>query len=567
MALSRSLLNVPVILVLVLAFTINVYGAVKYKDVPGTYWAFNEIIDVSDRGLIVGDASGNFKPDAPIDKFETARVLAKSMGYKYTNVSEEERLFYKQAYEKNKSIIAQYAKPYIKWKSAYDYEIAFLLEKEIITVEDLSQFIVKDANGIQQYRALSKQELAVYMVKLMRLKSEALAGKYDMNLPDDADIKKAYKPYIYYLLQSDILNVDEEGKINPNERVTRAELSVILSGSLKYIENINEQPVQDTTVTPTALKSASTTQIISLTGNITKFYPESDSIQIYSGSSSNIYKLASNSSIYVDSFLKTRTDLREGMSVKAVLSDNQLIDIKASSLSLKSSIIPVSNIQVATVEGILSEIRIDESGVAIDMLLMNQDGRPQESKTFVLDKNCIIEQDGAVIGADKLVSGDVVIADISGGICLGLTLEQRNGQIRSGVLLKKNISGNTNILEIKEQSGSLFELAVDGQTNITRQNSQAKIEDLRIGDLINVYSASDRLTSVSAQGFKTDLTGTILEIHIASDEQFITLNTADGIEKNAYIIPGIIDVYTFRIGMKVHLNLDSWDIESVETLS
>ncbi|MDR2648909.1 MAG: S-layer homology domain-containing protein, partial [Clostridiales bacterium] len=166
MSFRRRLLSFLGIFALVPVFSSVVYGGVKYKDVPENYWAFREIFDISDKGLIVGDASGNFRPEAPIDKFETTRILAKSIGYKYTNVTSEDRAYYKRAYDKNKSVITQYAKPYATWKSAYDYEISFLLEKEIYTVEDLSLFIVKDANGVQQYRALSLQEAAVYLVKL-----------------------------------------------------------------------------------------------------------------------------------------------------------------------------------------------------------------------------------------------------------------------------------------------------------------------------------------------------------------------------------------------------------------
>jgi len=567
MSLGKRLVNVLVVLALTLTFTIHVYGAVKYKDVPETYWAYTEINDVSDRGLIVGDASGNFKPDAPIDKFETTRILAKTMGYKYTNVTEEERSFYKQAYEKNKSVIAQYAKPYLKWKSAYDYEIAFLLEKEIFTVEDLSQFIVKDANGVQQYRALSKQEAAVYIVRVMGLKSDALSGKYDMNLSDDADIKKAYKPYVYYLLKLGILNNDAENKFRPNEMVTRASLSVMLSDSLNYIEHKNEKIALSATAAQTTSSSSSTTQIVSLTGNISKFYPESDSIQITAGSDTNVFKLAPSVSIYIDSFLKTRADLKEGMAVKAVLSNNQIIDIQASGLSLNSSVMPVSNRQFSTVEGTVNEIRNDDSNVAIDLSLMNPDGRPGDSKTFVLDKNCKITLDGSEISIDKLNAGDVVLADISGGICLHINVEAPHREIRSGTLLKKQSSGDADMLEIKDQSGSILNLTVDGQATIARQNSQADFADLRMGDMIDAVCTYDRLTSISAQGFKTELAGTVKEIHITADDQSIVLKADDGVEQEFYIIPDKVDVYTLRIGMNVHLSLDSWEIDTVEIMN
>jgi len=472
-----------------MTFTIPVYAAVKYKDVPETYWAFNEINDVSDRGLLVGDASGDFHPDDPIDKFETARVLAKAAGYKYTNVSEAESTYYKQAYEKNKSVIDQYSKPYSKWKGTYDYEIAYLLEKEVFTVEDLSQFITKDANGVQQYRALSRQEAAVYIVKLMGMKSEALTGEYDMSLSDDADLKKADKPYVYYLLEVGILDSGENGKFRPNDWVTRASLAVMLSDSLTYTENHGGDISQQTGAI--RLNEGNPTQITSLTGNITNYLPESDSIQIVSGLGSNTYKLAPGVNIYIDSFLKTRADLKEGMAVKAVLSNNLVTEIQATGLSLTSSVLPVSNLQVSTVEGLVNDIRNNAAGTAIDLTFINQDGKPDANKTFVLDKNCKITRDGADITTDSLNEGDMVMADISGGICLDLTLEDP----------------------------------------------------------------------------VSELTGTLQEIHITADDESVVLKTDDGDMKTLYINPGKVDVYTLRVGMKIHFNLDNRSIIAAEILS
>ena len=487
---NRYIIFVLTAFVIIPTLTKPVYGAVKYKDVPETYWAFKAINDVSDRGLIVGDASGNFRPGDPIDKFETSRILAKAMGYKYTGVTDEERSFYKKAYDRNKSIIIQYAKPYVKWKSAYDYEIAYLLEKEILTVEDLSQFLIKDANGVQQYRALSRQEAAVYLVKLMGYKSDALAGDYSINLADDADIKKAYKPYVYYLFKTGILKKDENGKFRPNDYVTRASISVMLSDSFHYIEQTIENTTQDIPVSESP-DSPAATQITSLTGKISKFIPDSDSIQITSDSGSSIHKLASGVNIYIDSFLKTRVDLKIGMPVKAVLSNNQIIDLQASGLSLNSSVLPVSNRQYSTLEGIIKDVRRDNPDVSIDLAFKSPDGKSEDSKTLALDKKCKIMQNNSDISADNLKPGDMVMVDISGAICLGLTL--------------KNL--------------------------------------------------------------QMELTGILQEIHITPDEQFVILKTDDGVEKILYIAPGAVDVYTLRVGMKVHFIFNNWEIESAEILS
>jgi len=173
------------------------------------------------------------------------------------------------------------------------------------------------------------------------------------------------------------------------------------------------------------------------------------------------------------------------------LSNNQIIYLQATGFSLNNSVMPVSNRAYSTVEGTLKDIRIDGAGVAIDLSIINTDGKPAESKTFVLDKNCKISRNGSDVSADTLKAGDAVLANISGGICLSLA-----------------------------------------------------VKDLRM-----------------------DLTGILQEIHIASDEQFIVLKTDDGAGKKFYIIPGSIDIYGFRVGMKTRLNVNGSVVETAEILS
>ena len=487
---ERYALGAAASLALLLIFAATtVYGAVKYKDVPENYWAFNEINDVSDRGFMVGDASGNFRPGDPIDKFETARILAKIMGYKYTGVTGSELLYYKQAYEKNAAVIAQYAAPYVKWKSAYNYEIAYLLEKEILTVEDLSQFVVKDGNGVQQYRALSRQEAAVYLVKIMGLKTEALSEGYDAVLNDDADIKKAYKPYVYCLYGIGVLTKDDSGKFRPNDMVSRASLAVMLSDSLAFVEkktgpDTGPQAAQ----APAAVDN---TRVASLTGYITKIYADLGSIELTSGSAAYTYEFAPEAAVYVDSFLKTKADLKEGMPANAVLSGGQIIQIYASGSSPGNAAVPVSNMTSSSVEGTVSDIRADSPAAAVDLSLAGQEGKPGGSKTFVLDKNCKITRNGAGAALSDVKPGDMVLANICGGICLGLDVESA----------------------------------------------------------------------------LTELVGAIQEIHITSSEQSLAVKTDAGDQYTLYVNPGKTDIYSFRVGMRIHFNIDKWKILAVEILN
>ena len=119
---------------------------------------------------------------------------------------------------------------------------------------------------------------------------------------------------------------------------------------------------------------------------------------------------------------------------------------------------------------------------------------------------------------------------------------------------------------VKDQNGSVFELTVDEKAKILRQNNPVNSSDLRVGDMIEAYCVYDRLTSISAQGFKTEITGVLREILITADSQSIILHTDDGQDRRFYIIPDKVDIYGLRIGMRVCINLDSWEVEAIEAV-
>ena len=65
--------------------------AVNFKDINQNFWAYKYINHVAEKGLITADAAGYFKPNENINKFDTAKILAKTIGYKYSDLTQEEK--------------------------------------------------------------------------------------------------------------------------------------------------------------------------------------------------------------------------------------------------------------------------------------------------------------------------------------------------------------------------------------------------------------------------------------------------------------------------------------------
>ncbi|MDR1000375.1 MAG: S-layer homology domain-containing protein [Clostridiales bacterium] len=211
----------------------DIYGAVKYKDVDEKHWAYAVIGKASELGLMVGDAQGNFNPEAEVDMFDAAKIFAKASGYSQIDATAEQKRFYTYSYEFNKKMLDTFDSRFIKWKTTSNAEIAFLLQRGLLTSSDLNKFIVK--NETEEYiNKLSRQEFAAWLVSLIGadVSKDAVS---EVPFSDDADITTAYKPYVYYLSRRGITGGYADGTFRPQAAVTRASMANMLIGALAEI--------------------------------------------------------------------------------------------------------------------------------------------------------------------------------------------------------------------------------------------------------------------------------------------------------------------------------------------
>ncbi|MDR2750880.1 MAG: S-layer homology domain-containing protein [Clostridiales bacterium] len=316
----RSVTLLATVLAVMAISAETAFAAMKYKDVYEGYWALDAISFVSDMGLIVGDASGSFKPDAPIDKFEASKILAKAAGYKYTNASIEEMTYYSRAYAKNKSLLGKLAKSRERWNASADYEISFLLEKEILVVDDLNSFVVLDDDGDWQLQTLTRQEAARFLTRLTGKVEEAQEVPLAPQFYDDWAILAENKPYVYYLRSIGVIAGTADNMFMPNGAVVRASMAMMLS------KCVDDKPVQQVAYSS---KSASVAKITSVSGEILEIYPSFYGLMIDSGGTATACQVAASCAIYVEGFLKTYSDLRVGMEIEGVLLNSELVELKA----------------------------------------------------------------------------------------------------------------------------------------------------------------------------------------------------------------------------------------------
>ncbi len=551
--------------------------AATFRDVPNTHWAYAAISNIADRGLMVGDSQGYFKPNDFIDKFETAKILAKAAGYKYTNITAEEQAFYDSAYNKNKAYIQQYINAFKKWNSTSDREIAFLFERGILTPDDLNQFVIKDNSGTEQLRALSRQETAVFLVRLMGRTSEALAQNYTNKFADDASISSVSAPYVYYLRTINVISGDTDGKFVPNGAVNRASMAIMLDNCLKLMQT-GTVP-QPTPITQQPSNNTQVNVIDGFTGTVDKYFSELKALQVVLNTGERkIYKFTANASVTIDGYQRTPQDLLQGMNVVCVTSNGDIVDIKAQyGQAANNPQYPNINQNVAPgqtykIEGIVSSIS-EQGGRAIAVevrMLSPRDEITTEVRNFSLTNDCQVKRSEANIAFNTIVKGDVATLTVSGNSVMSIVVEEKNRRITNGILVDKKFvdATQTPVLSVTDDNGKRQEFRVSTGSYITRKDrGVTPWNELRIGDVIQLYAEYDIIKEMYATGVKSIEEGTVEEIKINRYGAAISLKVGDSANKDYNIIMNNVDVYSLRIGSKIRVSLDSREIEAVTVLS
>lgn len=578
--------------------------AADFKDVPKTYWAYDAINAITSQGLMVGDMSGNFNPEAYIDKFDTAKVLAKVLGYDYNNASDQDKAYYDKLYNDKKAFLKQFEKAFTKWNLTADREIAFLMEKGVIKDEDLNQFVIKDTNGKEYLRALSREEAAVFLVRVMGKSSEAASYKITTKFSDDASINSAKKQAVYYLKSLGIVNGTTDGKFNPNKAVTREDFCVLLNNALKLMGKtvtVDTSLKQNTTANNSG---AVVNNIETVVGTLDKYFPSLNVIQINTGSVQKLYKVSSGAAIKVDGFNSSLADLKEGMKITAVTNNSEIVQIDAQKTTSDTTIAPTTETVTETTTS--SEIVIDGSNSIVETTTANsnntitatvsesdltvivgtveeingnkitlnyrmvnsRDEINTQKKTYTIANDAMITRNATVVSAEDIKVNDIASAKILGSTIYNLELEGESLNINGGKLVKKyyNKAKAMPALVIEASNGKSYELFVDEDSQLARNiDDETDWSDLKIGDSVNVRAKLNKIESLNAKGEEKNIEGYITEIRIGEDTSYVGFSADEnsGTTTLYTVDEDSVDLYSLHLGDKVKMYLDSEEVEAI----
>lgn len=560
----KQLLSFVLAIVLVAGYSHSV-SAATFADVPA--WALPFVTQVTDWGIMSADSAGYFRCDDYIDKFDTSRILARMAGYKTDAATSQGTAVIEAAYSKWKSFINIYVAKFSKWNSSADKEIAYLLEKGIYVTTDLDQFVII-SDGVEKLRALTREEIAVFIVRLLGKVSEASALTPSGLFNDDSTISAAARPYVYYLKNLGILS-GSDNLYNPKGAVTRAAMAKIITLSYPIIN-----PAVVTTGSNTGT-TASSYETIS--GTIAKLYPGLKAIQISSTNvnyNNKIILTSSNCSIKINNYVMTFNDLTEGSSFSGVITNNELISVSVNSTTVETpstggtTSVPT---EFFTLEGTVKSVSTVSlvSTIGIEIRMLNPRGEIiTEQRTFTLASNCEIKRGNAAITFNSIVANDIVKIKYNGTTAYGITLEEKDRRI-IGTLKEKKVSETTNrpSLTILDSDGNTVTLTVNESTYITRKGmGEISWNELRTGDSVDITAVYNTISTMYASGTKTSKDLTIESLYVSKNENYILASTTTGLTEKYPIITAAVDPYTLKVGSKIRAWLDSSEIESVSVL-
>ena len=280
-----------------------VFGA-TFTDVPETYWAYSAIENVTAKGYLKDLKSTTFGPDNYIDKFTTSKILATVMNYvdgDYT--AEKER-------------ISVYSGKFKKWNTDSNNQIAYLLSKNILLDEDIANFMLFSDDGSEKFRAISREEVAVLLVRIIGKTDEASKMQNSAFFKDNASITESRKGSINYLKSINVLNGDSNGNCNPKHAVTKAEFCVLLS-------NVTEKfPITKNTIT-TPINNVTT-----VTGTVNEYYSALNVVQLKVNNEVNTYRLNANVTVTLENVETTKDAIVSSLNAVALMNNGEIIELK-----------------------------------------------------------------------------------------------------------------------------------------------------------------------------------------------------------------------------------------------
>lgn len=445
-----------------------------FSDVGTGFWAEKHIYKLAAEGILLGD-KGKFRPNDPVTQQEVIKIAVAFM-----NKSDK---------------LVDGAKPSINLGSAAYFQpyVALALQEQLIDgKEELAATGAKETWGTKK---ASREWIAKVLVRALGKEADAkAAGGKGTTFSDNATISASGRGYVSVAVDLGITNGVEGNRFDPLGTVTRSQAATFFSRGQAFVNpgysNVSEG-------------------IVTAYGN--------GKISLYTGESNQSFVL-DNNTVY---FSKD-SEKRASQNDVALYSKAMVID-KAGSAAYVEIIDPTP--QLETIEGTLLRVL---SGNKL-LLLVNNNA---ETYTYD-DSTSFLNQNGTTIKASDLTNESTIVLKRE-----TFTKDKKPVlvQVKSGIVNKtstgtvESVDPKTKTVSVKETSGNVDKLVLDGTAKILYQGQVMDLTELKAGSVVNYTIKDNVVISVEVtQSVERTVTGKLINLgdklltYQKSDNNYATL--------------------------------------------
>lgn len=489
-------------------------------------WAIEAIEAMAEEGIIKGYEDGTFNPAKTVSKLESLVLISRILGFNN---------------DMNSGLVSTgwdtYGDEISKYKLNYgDKEIAFLLMKGVLTIDELEEYI----NELHRNDGLKRYEVAVLLTKALDavklLTNEAVEK---LSYEDNSDIPASAKKHVAYVSEIGLMNGLENNTFAPNDTVTRAQAALVLYKLQAMTSYVYERGIVSSV--------DQTTRVIKLqcsNGDILSVKASSGTLLRYKGEAIIINDVE----IGLDAVVTYKGD-----DVYAIDFTDALIDevVYGAFVSAAKS----------TVNG--QTIIINELGQ------YDTDINKNQKTSYKVSDDAIITYNDTTCSLTSLKAGYYLKLTVEKGIVTVIDAKASASKITGRV--NKVILEPVYMLSIEDNTGLVKDYLVSSTVTVKKNASSASARDILEGDSVSLGLSYDRITDISATSKKTNKSGIIKEVIISSTPRitisFDGTNTSYAVRNDANIKVGdtAANFYDLRVGMSVKYVLESDTIINLET--
>jgi len=501
----------------------SVFPDVTQENYP---WAIDAIEKMAEEGIIKGYDDGTFNPAKTVSKLESLVLISRILGFN----NDVNSALVSAAWDKYGDEITKYNLNYGQ------NEIAYLLIKDILSVDELEEYI----DELHRNDGLKRYEVAILLTKALdAVKLLSNDDVSDLAYEDNADIPANAKKHVAYISKIGLMQGLENNTFAPNDTVTRAQAALVLY----KLQNMTAYAYEKGIVSAVDQKTR-TIKLQCNDGETLSLTASSGTLLRYNGESVIINDIE----IGLEAVVTYKED-----GVYAIDFTDALIDEVVYGAFVSSA--------KSTVNG--TTIIINELGE------YDTDVDKTKKTTYKVSDDAIITYNDTTCSVTSLKSGYYLKLTVEKGVVT--VIDAKASATKLSGRVNKVILEPVYMLSIEDKDGVVKDYLVSSNVTVKKNASTATARDILEGDSVSLGLSYDRITDISAMSKTTNKSGIIKEVIISSTPRItISFDGTDvsyAITNSASIKVGdnAATFYDLRVGMSVKYTLESDTIVSLQT--